>query len=80
MKMAKEMAREDEILDLNNGVLQHTHVYVPAVLVFQYSLPYGKQSHNGVNAKYPSNKLKMGSSHTSNRCKSLKSHACNRPE
>lgn len=38
MKMAKEMAREDEILDLNNGVLQHTHVYVPAVLVFQYSL------------------------------------------
>lgn len=58
MKMAKEMAREDEILDLNNGVLQHTHVYVPAVLVFQYSLTYGKQSHNGVNAKYPSKKLK----------------------
>jgi hypothetical protein len=37
MKMAKQMARDDEILDLNNGVLQHTHVYVPAVLVFQYS-------------------------------------------
>lgn len=72
MKMAKEMAREDEILDLNNGVLQHTHVYVPVILVFQYSLTYGKQSHNGVNAKYLSCKLKMGSSHTSNRCKSLK--------